>query len=92
MPHDVTLIAVVAAGLGLALVLGLAVHRSRVRPLALRRQHLDDLGTAPYLSPTHRPLQLAAAGQSLAASRHSGAGSYAPTFPPARSCPDAELG
>lgn len=33
MPHDVTLIAAVAAGLGLALVLGLVAHRLGGPPL-----------------------------------------------------------
>jgi CPA2 family monovalent cation:H+ antiporter-2 len=67
MPHDVTLIAAVAAGLGLALVLGLAVHRLGIPPLVgyLVAGIVIGPATPGYVADVHLTQQLAELGVML---------------------------
>jgi len=67
MPHDVTLIAAVAAGLGLALVLGLAVHRLGIPPLVgyLVAGIVIGPATPGYVADLHLTQQLAELGVML---------------------------
>ena len=67
MPHDATLIAAVAAGLGLALVLGLAVHRLGIPPLVgyLVAGIVIGPATPGYVADVHLTQQLAELGVML---------------------------